>query len=81
MTEPTPTPMPMCPMADTCKRMFKKRHAAIGLFVPGLALIALGLAVFIEPRVVAWVVAAMFIVLGAFMLMAAKFIRGIGTSP
>lgn len=81
MTEHTATPMSMCPMAETCKRMMKKPLSGIALSVPGFALMLLGVVVLIEPRILAWVVAATFIVLGAFMLMAASFIRRIGTGP
>lgn len=78
MSEITPTPMSMCPMAETCKQMMRRRFSGFGLVVPGVIFMALGVLIVIEPRIIAWVVAVAFIVLGAFMLMFAIFIRKIG---
>ena len=74
-----PTPLPTCPMAETCKGMMDKPFSGIALVVPGLIFIALGILVVIEPRILAWVMAAAFIFLGAMMLMMASFVRRIGT--
>ncbi|MDH5535866.1 MAG: hypothetical protein OEZ08_09910 [Betaproteobacteria bacterium] len=81
MSETTLTPTSMCPMAETCKRMMKKPFSGLGLAITGVALVALGILILIEPRVVAWVVAATFILLGALMLMIARFVRRIGVGP
>ena len=72
------TPMSMCPMAATCKGMMDKPFSGVALIVPGIVLIALGVVVIIEPRILVWLVAAALIVMGVAMLMAAKFMRGIG---
>lgn len=73
--------MSFCPMAETCKRMMQKPFSGLGLAIPGLSLIALDILILIEPRVAAWVVAAIFVVLGALLLMIARFIRKIGLGP
>ena len=74
-----PTPLPTCPMAEMCQGMMDKPFSGVALVVPGLLFIALGILVVIEPRILAWIMAAAFILLGAMMLMMANFIRGIGT--
>ena len=79
MPERPPTPLPTCPMAETCKGMMEKPFSGVALLVPGLVLIALGILVVIEPRILAWVMAAAFILLGVIMVMMASFIRKIGT--
>ena len=79
MSEQTLTPLPTCPMAETCKGMMDKPLSGVALVVPGLIFIALGILVVIEPRILAWVMAAAFIFLGAMMLMMASFVRRIGT--
>lgn len=78
MTEPAPTPMPMCPMAQTCKRMMKSRFSGFGLMVPGFVFVALGILIVVEPRILAWVIAMAFILFGAVMLMIASFVRRVG---
>ena len=73
-----PTPMPMCPMAETCKGMMEKPWSGFSLIVPGIVLIILGVAVLIEPRILVWLVAVALIVMGLAMLMLAGFLRKIG---
>jgi len=72
------TPMPMCPMAETCKGMMEKPRSGFILLVPGLVLIILGVAVIIEPQILAWLVAIALIFMGIAMLMIARFMRHIG---
>lgn len=74
-----PTPMPMCPMAETCKGMMEKPFSGFKLIVPGLVFIALGVLIVIEPRIVVWIIAAMCVLIGIMMLMMAGFVRRIGT--
>ena len=50
-------PMPMCPMAETCKGMMEKPTSGLMLSVPGIVLIALGIVVIVEPRILVWLVA------------------------
>ena len=71
-------PMQMCPMAETCKGMIEKPFSGVALVVPGIVLIVLGVLVVIEPRILAWLVAVALIIMGIAMLMAAKFMRGMG---
>ena len=71
-------PMPMCPMAETCKGMMEKPTLGMIFTVPGIVLIALGIAVIVEPRILVWLVALALIMMGAATLMMARFMRGIG---
>jgi uncharacterized membrane protein len=71
-------PMPMCPMARTCKGMMEKPLSGFALIVPGIVLIILGIAVLIEPRILLWLVAITLIVMGVAMLMLSKFMRNVG---
>ena len=73
MTESVP--MPMCPMAETCKGMMEKPFSGFAMIVPGIVLIILGVAVLIEPRILAWLVAVVFIVMGTAMLMLTRIMR------
>jgi len=72
-------PMPMCPMAETCKGMMEKRFSGALLIIPGIVFIALGALIIFEPRILAWIIAAVFVLLGIMMLMMASFVRKIGT--
>lgn len=72
-----PVPMPMCPMAETCRGMMQRPFSGIAMIVPGLVLIILGVAVLIEPRILIWLVAAALIFMGFAMLLMARFMRGL----
>lgn len=72
------TPMPMCPMAETCKGMMEKSGSGAIFMFPGLVLILLGVAVIIEPRILVWIVAIALILMGAGMLLMGRFMRGMG---
>jgi len=71
-------PMPMCPMAETCKGMMEKPFSGLMLVVPGLVLILLGVGVLIEPRILVWLVAIALIIMGIAMLMAGRIMRRMG---
>ena len=71
-------PMPMCPMAQTCKGMMEKPTSRFALIIPGVVLILLGVTVLVEPRILAWLVAIALIVMGIAMLMLTKFVRRVG---
>ena len=71
-------PMPTCPMAEMCKGMMEKPASRFTLVIPGLILIALGVTVLIEPRILAWLVAIALIVMGIAMLMLTRFVRRVG---
>ena len=70
------TSMPVCPMAETCSRLTSKRISGALFLVPGVVLIALGLAVLIEPRILVWLVGLAFIAMGCMVLMCSRFMRG-----
>lgn len=73
-----PVPMPMCPMAETCKGMMEKPFSGLALIIPGIVLILLGVSVLIEPRILLWLVALALIVMGIAMLILSRFMRRIG---
>lgn len=72
------TPMPMCPMAETCKGIMEKRLSSAVMVIPGIAFIALGVLIIVWPSILPWLVAAACILAGCAMLMMVKFMRGIG---
>ena len=72
-------PMPMCPMAETCKGMMEKPFSGLALLIPGIVLIILGVSVLIEPRILLWLVAVALIVMGIAMMMLSRFMRKVGT--
>jgi uncharacterized membrane protein HdeD (DUF308 family) len=78
MEENMSVPMPMCPMAETCKGMMEKPTSRLALIIPGVILIILGVTVLIEPRILAWLVAIALIVMGIAMLMLTRFVRRVG---
>jgi len=71
-------PMPMCPMAETCKGIMEKPMSRFALVIPGVILIVLGVTVLFEPRILAWLVAIALIVMGIAMLILTKFVRRVG---
>lgn len=79
MPEQSPNPLPTCPMAETCKGMMEKPFSRITLVVPGLVFIALGILIVVEPRILVWVLALAFVLIGFMMLMMSSFIRRVGT--
>ncbi len=71
-------PMPMCPMAETCKGMMERPFSGLALIIPGIVLIILGVSVLIEPRILLWLVAVALIVMGIAMVMLSRFMRKVG---
>jgi hypothetical protein len=71
-------PMPMCPVAKTCKGMMEKPFSGVLMLTPGIALIALGLLIVIWPSVLPWLAAAASILAGGAMLLLANFMGRIG---
>ena len=69
------TPMPMCPMAATCESMMNKPMSGTLFLIPGILLIALGLAVLVEPRILVWLVGLAFIAMGCMVLVGSRFMR------
>ena len=71
-------PMPMCPMAETCKGMMEKPGSGMWMMIPGVLFIALGVLIILYPQILAWFVAIALVVVGIAMLKMTKFMRGIG---
>ena len=71
-------PLPTCPMAETCKGVMNKPLSGLGIWIPGIAFIALGVVIVIWPSVLAWLVAVAFILAGGAMLLMARFMRRVG---
>lgn len=71
---PRQFPMAMCPMAKICERMMAKAPSSSFLMLPGALLIALGVLIVIEPRVVVWLVAAVAILMGIMFIMMGRFV-------
>ena len=71
---PRTNPMAMCPMAKMCERMMQKPQSGSFLVLPGALLIALGVLIFVEPRIVVWLVASVAILMGVMFFMMARFI-------
>jgi hypothetical protein len=73
-------PKEVCPMASMCKGMMGKSGSRFLLMIPGLALVVGGVVIFIEPRVLFWLMGGTSILIGIVMLALANFIRKIGFS-
>ncbi|HSD42753.1 MAG TPA: hypothetical protein VLD36_12910 [Burkholderiales bacterium] len=71
---PRASPMAMCPMARMCARMMEKPHSGSLLMLPGALLIALGVLIFLEPRIVVWLVGIVAVLMGIMFFMMARFI-------
>ncbi|MBR0716943.1 hypothetical protein [Bradyrhizobium liaoningense] len=71
-------PMPMCPMAETCRSMMEKPFSGLMMIFSGIAFIVLGVVIAVWPSILPWLVAAAFILMGAVMLVMVNFMRGIG---
>lgn len=67
--------MEMCPMASMCKGMAEKPRFGFLLVIPGLLVVLGGVLIFIEPRVLVWLVGSASILIGLVMLFFAVFIR------
>jgi len=58
--------------------MMEKPFSNVALVVPGILFIALGVLIVIEPRILVWALAVVFVLLGLMMLMMSSFIRKMG---
>ena len=67
--------MEMCPMGSMCKGMMEKPGSGFFLMIPGLLLVLGGVLIFIEPRVLLWLVGGALILIGLAVLFFAGFIR------
>ena len=71
---PRQHPMSMCPMAKMCERMMEKSHSGSLRMLPGALLIVLGVLIFLEPRIVVWLVGTVAVLMGIMFLIMARFI-------
>ena len=72
------TPMPMCPMGETCKSLMEKKFSSYLMFVPGILFMLVGVLIIVEPSILAWLIAAGLILIGLVMLGGAYFMRSMG---
>lgn len=77
-TEPRTGPMAMCPMAAMCKGMMKKPPSGLAVMLAGTVLIVVGVLVFLEPRILVWLMGTAFVMIGIMLLMMANFVRRMG---
>jgi uncharacterized membrane protein HdeD (DUF308 family) len=75
VTNHSKEPMTMCPMASMCRGMSQKPPSMALTMTPGLVLILIGIVVLIEPKVLAWLVVLVTIIMGVFLLMVAAWIH------
>jgi uncharacterized membrane protein HdeD (DUF308 family) len=68
-------PMAMCPMASMCRGMAGKPWAGAMLMLPGILLVLVGILIFVEPKVLVWLVASVVILMGVMFFSFALFIR------
>lgn len=71
--------MPTCPMAETCKGMTEKSISGVVMVIPGIVFIILGILIVFEPRIIAWVLAFAFVLIGVMLLIMANFMRKMST--
>ena len=71
----------MCPMARMCGRMMEKPRSGSFLMLPGALLIALGVLILIEPRIVVWLAAGVAILIGVMFFVMARFIGRLRKPP
>ncbi len=72
------TPLPTCPMAETCKGMMARPGSGLWMMLPGVVFIVLGVAIIVFPQILAWLVAIALIGMGLAMLMMMNFMRNVG---
>jgi len=75
---PRPTPLAMCPMAAMCKGMMERPPSGFFAMLAGTVMIALGILIFFEPRVVVWIIGGAFVLFGTALFMMANFLRRLG---
>ena len=70
-----------CPMAKMCDRMMEKPHSGSVLILPGMLLIMLGVLIFIEPRIAAWLVGGVVLLMGVMFFVMARFMARMHKAP
>jgi len=69
---------PTCPMGAMCKGMAGKPFSRMGMMIPGLVLIAIGILVLFKPQILAWLIAVVIIMMGIGLLFMANMMRRFG---
>jgi hypothetical protein len=68
-------------MSKACKGMASGGPmSGIALVIPALVLIGMGVLIIVEPRILAWIIAAFFVLMGIGMLFMANFVRRLGAN-
>jgi hypothetical protein len=81
MTGPGSEFMSTCPMAKACKGMASGGPmSGIVFVIPALLLIGMGVLIIVEPRILAWIIAAFFVFMGVGLLFMATFVRRLGAN-
>lgn len=68
-------PMEMCPMASMCRGMAGKPWSGTMLMLPGILLVLVGILIFVEPKILVWLLASVTILMGIALLSFALFMR------
>ncbi|MHC4342902.1 MAG: hypothetical protein ACYSX0_22160 [Planctomycetota bacterium] len=78
--KPGPNAGQACPMASMCEGMIKRKSGWLGLlvFLPGLALVAAGVLILVEHKILFWLMAGVAIILGVLLLWMAIYVRRLG---
>ena len=72
------TSKPTCPMSAMCKVMAGKPFSGVGMMIPGLVLIGIGVLILFQPQILAWLIAILMIMMGVGLLFMANMMRRFG---
>ena len=61
------------PTARMCAHMMEKPYSGSFLMLPGALFVVLGVLIFIEPRIMVWLVGGVFILIGMMFFAMARF--------
>jgi uncharacterized membrane protein HdeD (DUF308 family) len=67
-------------MGAMCKGMAGKPYSRMGMMIPGIVLIAIGILVLFKPQILAWLIAVVIIMMGVGLLFMANMMRRFGAS-
>ena len=67
--------MEMCPMAIMCKGIAQKPPSLPIMLLPGLIIIALGVVILLEPKILVWLVATVTIIFGLILIIISIWMR------
>ena len=74
-TERPDTGAPACPMATACRGLVGKPPSHLLLMIPGAVLVAAGVLILLEPRMLFWITAITSIAVGIVLLFVSSFVR------